>query len=164
MSSTNEIIRALEPTLAEEPTVAMAYMFGSATRDHPAEARDIDVAVWFDPSASFEQREALRHTLSERLDGRPVDLVALEEAPPALAYRVVDEGRLIFARDDATRVELVARIYGRYGDYVPVLKRQREQVIEGGFRERAVQRYREALGETQRMLEQIGAPDRETED
>jgi hypothetical protein len=63
-----------------------------------------------------------------------------------------------FFSDSMTKkVEFEANILSQYGDYVPVLAKQREEILEVSNGTAGVRRYREALGQTERMLKQIGA-------
>jgi len=55
----------------------------------------------------------------------------------------------------AVRVEFEATTLSRYGDFLPVLRRQRKEILEEQYDETGIQRYRTALGETQRLLEEI---------
>ena len=54
-----------------------------------------------------------------------------------------------------TRVECEALTLSLYGDFLPVLRSQREDIFKEGNDETGIQRYRAALGKTQRLLEEI---------
>ena len=45
----------------------------------------------------------------EELTGVPVNLVPLDEAPPAIVLKALQEGRIIFARDKQIYPELLKR-------------------------------------------------------
>jgi hypothetical protein len=74
-----------------------------------------------------------------------------------LTYALVAEGRRLFERDLATRVEFEADVLSRYGDMVHLLREQRAELVRGGSREAGVRRYRAALGKTERVLAEIRA-------
>lgn len=61
-----------------------------------------------------------------------------------------------------TKVEFEAKILSQYGDYLPVLAKQKEEILEVSYGTAGVQRYREALGQTERMLKQVVAIYRES--
>lgn len=164
MLSREEIEERLAGCFDEFDGAEVVYLFGSWARGEAARSSDVDVAVWFDSAMEFSERDELARDLSEQLEGLSVDVVSLADAPPELAYRAIKEGRLVYESDEATRVEVEARILGRYGDYLPVLEQQRRDIAKRGRHDRAVQRYREALGETERLLEQAGAVDRTESD
>ncbi|MEZ5316362.1 MAG: hypothetical protein R2752_03070 [Vicinamibacterales bacterium] len=56
----------------------------------------------------------------ERVAGRPVDLVLLDEAPPALAYRIFRDGTLLVEHDHRALAERRARAVLDYLDMRPV--------------------------------------------
>ncbi len=54
-------------------------------------------------------------------------------------------------------IEFEANTLSLYGDMLPMLRQQKEAILRGGDRAGRIQRYREALGQTLRVLTQIGA-------
>jgi hypothetical protein len=84
-----------------------------------------------------------------------VDLVVLNHAPIELSYAVIVTGTVIYEVNMAVRVEFEASTLSRYGDYLPILRRQRKEILEEHDNETGIQRYRKALGKTQRLLEKI---------
>jgi len=80
--------------------VAYALVFGSRGRGTAHAASDVDVAIGLMPGVLLDVR-ALGTLVSdlERAAGRAVDLVLLDEAPPALAYRVFRDGVALAERD-----------------------------------------------------------------
>lgn len=99
----------------------------------------------------------LAHEVAARLKNERIDVVLLRHAPITLAYAVIAQGKLVYQRDLATRVEYEAQVLGRYGDYLPVLRAQREQILRGDEHGRRVQWYRAAFERTERALSQIAA-------
>ena len=82
--------------------VRWAYLFGSAARS--ATFRDLDVAVML----AEEARGAVAlgrigAVLEDAAAGRPVDLVDLREAAPALSGRIAREGIPLVDRDPVQR-------------------------------------------------------------
>lgn len=83
----------------------------------------------------------------------------VNEVPVELSYCVIAQGRRIYQQSVAVRVEFEARVLGLYGDYLPVLRRQRQEILEGGQHAAGVRRNREALRRTERTLAEIrGTP------
>lgn len=105
---------ALTRVLAGEPRIRLAYLFGSVASGDEHPGSDVDVAVLALPPMSLAERERLRSALAGAA-GRPVDLVALDEAPPLLAREVIG-GRLLLCRDEGEREELEARVMARFLD------------------------------------------------
>lgn len=63
-----------------------------------------------------------------------VDVVILNGAPVALAYRVLRDGRLLFSRDERARIEHRVRTVDRYLDMEP-FRRVQEQGLRDRLRE-----------------------------
>ncbi|MCS6938655.1 MAG: nucleotidyltransferase domain-containing protein [Roseiflexaceae bacterium] len=136
---------------AAHPQVRLVYLFGSRASGEVGPLSDIDLAVALDRDAPIPHlRSELAHRFAEALDDGPVDLIVLNQAPIELAYAVIAEGRTLYQRSLAERVEYEADVMSRYGDYLPVLRAQRQDIVNGVGDERRVQRYREAFGRTQR--------------
>jgi hypothetical protein len=99
----------------------------------------------------------LAHELKIALKTDRVDLVVLNKAPIELRYAVIATGIVAYETNAEIRVEYEALTLSLYGDYLPVLRNQREDILKEGKDETGIQRYRAALGKTQRLLEQIRA-------
>lgn len=148
----------LSALFAEVGDVHLAYLFGSQAEGNVGPFSDYDVAILTDPAVDAPCLQAeVRHRLSQALETERVDVVLLNRAPIELAYAVIARGRLLFERDRATRVEFEADVLSRYGDYLPVLRAQRADILQGGNYVHRVQRYRAALRRTERTLGEIGA-------
>jgi predicted nucleotidyltransferase len=141
------------------PQVCLAYLFGSRAGGNVGPLSDYDFGVLLDHGAEIPPlRDELTHVLVTHLGIDRVDVVILNEAPIELAYAVIAQGVVLYQRDLATRVEYEATVMGLYGDYLPVLRQQRREILQGDDHAKRVQRYREALGRTQRTLSQITTP------
>jgi predicted nucleotidyltransferase len=94
------LLSALRLALRTEQNVRFALLFGSTATGMDAPGSDIDVLVDL-RDASFERIVDLVTKLT-RLAGRPVDVVALEdaEAEPAFLAQIVDDGRVLVDRED----------------------------------------------------------------
>jgi hypothetical protein len=111
----------IRDTLATYPQVAYALLFGSNATDRGTSFSDIDIAIGLRPGARLE-RQAIGRLVSdlERVTRQTVDLVLLNEAPPAVAYRVFRDGRLVFEADHESMVQGKARAMLEYLDFQPV--------------------------------------------
>jgi predicted nucleotidyltransferase len=63
-----------------------------------------------------------------------VDLVLLDEAGPALAYRVFRDGRVVFERDRSALIDRKARAILDYLDFRPVEETFTQAVLGAGRR------------------------------
>lgn len=114
------IARLLEEALAAEPDVVFAYLHGSFVEGEGF--RDIDVAVFLDPlPRDVWRREA---ELADRLEAAlhraglrfPVDVRALNGAPPAFRAAAIRPRWIPFCRDDDRRSDFEAATWSEYFD------------------------------------------------
>jgi predicted nucleotidyltransferase len=114
-------VDAIRERLARDRRIAYALVFGSTARgsDHPES--DLDVAVGLIAGATLDMNAtgALAADL-EQAAGRPVHLVFLHEAPPALAYRVFRDGVILVERDHRALADRKARAVLEYLDFRPL--------------------------------------------
>lgn len=140
------------------PHVLLAYLFGSRVGGPVGPESDYDFAVLIEDEQRFAVlRARLAHALAVALGTERVDVVVLNRAPIELAHAIIMQGRLVYQRDNLTRVEYEARVMGLYGDYLPILRAQRSDIYRGGEHAARVQRYRAALGRTERKIGEIRA-------
>jgi len=137
--------------------VTLAYLFGSVVSGKEGPLSDIDMAVCFRNEVAFRGRYDLAFQIKQLLGLGSVDLIVLNRAPVELKYSVVRNGKVVFSDSFETKVEFEAQVLSRYMDYLPVLERQRQEILEASHGATAVQRYRKAFGQTRRVLKQIGA-------
>jgi len=154
----HEVSRKLETffsSLKEAPAVELAYFFGSRAGDADGPSSDYDIAVLFTEVPIPSMKYKLAHQLATILLTDRVDLVVLNQAPVELRYAVITTGIVVYEVNLTVRVEFEASTLSRYGDYLPILRRQRKEILEEYSYEAGIQRYRTALGQTQRLLKEI---------
>ena len=140
------------------PEVSLVYLFGSQVNKQTGPKSDIDLAVLVDHGKDNEAlRTKLGHEFNLFLQPGQIDVIILNRAPIELAFAVIATGMVIYQRDVVTRVEFEAQIMSLYGDYLYVMRAQREQILEGDPHGTRVQRYRAAFRRTERTLSQINA-------
>ncbi|MBU7008056.1 type VII toxin-antitoxin system MntA family adenylyltransferase antitoxin [Phosphitispora fastidiosa] len=119
------------------------YLFGSYAKGRPIPSSDVDLAVLFDESVNKDyylmERLRLMGEVSTVLGIDAVELVVLNELQPALAYRIIKDGELLYTRDEVKK-QLVAfkvKTMDRYFDFQPVQRMFSESLArrtrEGGF-------------------------------
>lgn len=116
------MIDALRATLESVPGLRYALLFGSHARGTAHAGSDVDVAIEVDHSLTPLELGDLIGRL-EVACGAPVDLVLLDEAPPALAYRVVAEGAPILVVDPSALRHRRHRAVLAYLDFRPLEQR-----------------------------------------
>lgn len=132
----------IEKLSLDEDIIAL-YLFGSYAEGKQTPVSDIDLAVLlerdFPQNSYFEKKLALLSTITSLLKTDEVDLVILNQVPPALSYRILSKGRLLFEKTDkkSQRVSFQVRICDRYFDFKPVAKVLHEGLVrrikEGRF-------------------------------
>jgi predicted nucleotidyltransferase len=122
---------AIRRVLAADPRVAYALVFGSFATGHSSPFSDLDIAIGLKPRVDLDHRAIGRLTTQlEQGTGRTVDLVVLDEAPLALAYRIFRDGRLLYEADRAARVRKQALAVLEYLDFKPFEQRCTRAVLD----------------------------------
>ena len=115
------MIDALAAVIAADAQVAYALLFGSGALGGGHAESDLDIAI----GVSGATRLGLIDlgTLAAKLEaatGRRVDLILIDEAPPALAYRIFRDGKTIVVHDKGALSARRARAVLEYLDFRPV--------------------------------------------
>ena len=111
---------ALVARLELDHRIAYALLFGSRARAQVTAASDLDIAIGLEPQAHMSLQALGELTADlEHASGIAVDLLVVDEAPPALAYRVFAEGQLLLERNHRVLVERKARAILEYLDFAP---------------------------------------------
>lgn len=150
--------------LGDQPDLVAAYLFGSTARGQDHTLSDVDVALLFRDGLSDADRFARTLEIGGALEvalRRPVDVVALNRAPPALCFQVLRHGRLLLERDRTARCLFVMHALNRYYDAKPyldyhnalLLARIREEGLGRGYHG-----HRDALAEARQLSARL-APD-----
>jgi predicted nucleotidyltransferase len=144
MNHGSYLAKKIGTVLNSSPDVVAVYLFGSTARDQAHKFSDVDVAVLFASQLSvadvFTRTLEIGVILDEALR-RPVDVIALNRAPPALCFQVLKDGRLLLEKDRTQRCVFVMHALGRYYDAKPyldyhktrLLSRIREEGLGGGY-------------------------------
>ncbi len=168
MSDVRPIVEALRATFQQLEDaslldeVILAYLFGSQARGQAGLLSDIDVAVLLvdglDDSRAFEKRLMLMDHISYHMKTNAVDVLILNSAPLALAYRALRDGVLVYCRDEARRIEFTARTVSMYLDFKPVLERHERAILERARKGKLLNGYnphRNALERYRQLCERL---------
>lgn len=126
-----ELFEALASRLASEPDVVVAYLFGSHARGTAGALSDVDVAVLLVEGWAPQRQLELIDAVADVVGSAHADVVVLNDAPVALAYRVLRDGRPLVVNDDRARVRHWVRTVDRYLDMAPL-----RRTLEDGLRHR----------------------------
>jgi predicted nucleotidyltransferase len=112
--------------MSSKPEILVAYIFGSAVSGRARPDSDIDVAVLLDPTflkqIPLKYRANLIADTGASLETFNVDVVLLNQAPPALAHNVITKGRLVYERSRSARVAFQVRNLNLFLDLEPIHK------------------------------------------
>ena len=127
-------LAVLETYFAAREGVLLAYLYGSHARGTAGPLSDVDVAFLLEGKPStrerFDARLEVTGALMDILRRDDVDVLVLNEAPPALAFRVIRDGVLLHARSKAVRAEYVASVTIEYLDFQPCLALYERAILE----------------------------------
>jgi predicted nucleotidyltransferase len=146
----------LPDLLSNLKEVSLVYLFGSRAEGRLGPMSDYDLGVLIDRTAHEGQVHArLTHKLSCALGADRIDVLLLNRAPIGLAYAIIAQGEVLYQRDVAVRVEYEAQVMNLYGDYLPVLRAQRDDILRREDDGSRIHRYRAALGRTDERLARL---------
>jgi hypothetical protein len=136
--SSEEIASSLREWFAGEtlPGVVSAYLFGSHAEGRAHRESDVDVAVLLDwaayPGSSerFDARVRLTSEVIGALHRNQVDLVVLNDVPPELGRKVVQDGVRVYVADAELDHAYVRDVQLRAADLDPWLRRMRRIALE----------------------------------
>ncbi len=158
----NAYAKTLEQYFASVEEVVLAYLFGSLARGRAWAHSDVDIAVLLQghPNADlcFDLRLKLITDLIGILHYNDVDVVILNQAPPALRYAVLRDGILLFCRNRQAMIDFRVRTLNEYFDFKPILKRHGDAILEKarkGELLRGYDPYKDALERYWRLRERL---------
>ena len=126
----DRLLRAIASTAESLPEIQAAFLFGSRVSGMARADSDVDVAVLIDAgSAHVDAHSQLRRliaALADHIAADRLDVVILNDAPPALAFQVLKSGKLAFERDRTALHRFRVSTYARHSDFEPTERFFRE--------------------------------------
>ncbi len=101
--------------LVSQPSVLLAFMFGSQATGRAIPESDVDIAVWLKDETPETEVNLLWDDLEDLLK-RPVDLVILNSAAPGLAWAAF-RGKPLVVRDQRLYFSLMLQISHEAEDF-----------------------------------------------
>ena len=124
----------LEQYFASLDGVVLAYLFGSHARGQAGPLSDVDTAVLLeghpDDDRCLDMRLEIIGGLMGLLHTNDVDVLILNQAPPALRYAVLRDGVLLFCRDRQAMIQFRVQTLNEYLDFKPILRRHERAILE----------------------------------
>jgi len=121
------ILQALRGVIEAEPTIRVAYLFGSCARGDAGPTSDVDVALLADQPIDLSELAAIGTRIGTVVE-RVVDVVDLRAAAPLLCREVVGEGELLAVRDPLLRFDFEQEAVRRCED-TRRLRAQQQQLL-----------------------------------
>lgn len=115
---TNEIRGAMK----DQPSIKLAFIFGSFAQGRARGDSDIDVAVASDRPLTYSKKIELIEYLATRT-GRPVDLIDLQQAEGLILNQILTTGRRIVCKDSDLYARLIMRMIMEQEDVMPYHRR-----------------------------------------
>jgi predicted nucleotidyltransferase len=112
-----------------EADVAFAYLFGSRATERHHAGSDADIAIKVGHPLGLLEEAALADRLAMVLQVPAVDLVDLDRASLRLKGRILQEGRILFSKDERARVAFEVRTRSEYFDFLPTLDLHRSRFL-----------------------------------
>ncbi len=108
-----ETLSLIQDFCKKEPTILMAYLFGSYADGTAHRKSNLDLAFLFnEPGAEM----ALQVKLSDVTGFEAIDLLNLNKAPLYLQFKVITSGRLIYESDPDLTSDFLENLFNRYHD------------------------------------------------
>ena len=127
--------------LKEDKAINVAYLFGSYAKGKASPLSDIDIALLLDeafPSNNyFDKRLELHPKIAKILKTDEIDLVILNQASPVLAYNILKNGKVLFTKNQNSKVRFETKVISQYLDTQKMrtlnLNRMKQRLTEGTF-------------------------------
>ena len=127
---TYELVRILEPFMAQKRRVLLVFLYGSAVSRRMHAASDVDIGILFGTIPNASQVNTLTAELSSLLK-HEVDLVVLNHASPILRMQVLKKGVLVFARDLKVYPQFFVDTVNQYDDLKRIRKTCEDNILRG---------------------------------
>ena len=109
-----KLLNSLRRELESVDGIVFAYVHGGFIDMEVF--RDVDLAVWIkNPQDAFSYEVDLSAKLEANLK-TPIDLHVLNQAPLSFKHNAFTRGKLLFSKDEETRIKLIDETVRQYAD------------------------------------------------
>jgi len=109
----------------EELGIIVVYLFGSRATGRESRLSDIDIGVVLQEAPRENDTRTLYHHLytlfAKMYSASTLDIVFLQEAPLALQYSAITEGKILFEKDPQLTVDYENYVINHYLDFRYIL-------------------------------------------
>lgn len=139
MKTRNKLLLEIKKLLIGISEIEFAFIFGSFGRNEDTELSDIDIAIYQTKHKSKYELIMLEFDievkLTERISAQKFDVRCLNNAPIVVIGKIINEGELLFARDEAFLTDFLVKNRLKYMDYLivykPLLEKRYEELLDG---------------------------------
>ena len=139
MKTRNKLLIEIKKLLIGISEIEFAFIFGSFGRNEDTELSDIDIAIYQTKHKSKYELIMLEFDievkLTERISAQKFDVRCLNNAPIVVIGKIINEGELLFARDEAFLTDFLVKNRLKYMDYLivykPLLEKRYEELLDG---------------------------------
>ena len=139
MKTRNKLLIEIKKLLIGISEIEFAFIFGSFGRNEDTELSDIDIAIYQTKHKSKYELIMLEFDievkLTERISAQKFDVRCLNNAPIVVIGKIINEGELLFARDEAFLTDFLIKNRLKYMDYLivykPLLEKRYEELLDG---------------------------------
>lgn len=126
---------ALASFFACYPEARAVFLFGSRARGTVRLSSDVDIAVWVEPAVPSGRRFDLQLEWINRVPqalgyAGEVDVLILNDAPPALAWDVARAPVVLYETEPDAAAEVAFQLRKVYRDELPRLERRRRRLLD----------------------------------
>ncbi len=132
----DEVCSYVASVVKNVPGIAGAYLFGSALQGKVRPESDIDIGLVPEKDSLSERETDFMESevcnLLQQFRGHPFDVVTLTMNSNNIifCFRVIKEGRLIYARNIDRIQDFMEHVSRRYAEVYPRYKQALEEIIE----------------------------------
>jgi len=115
----NEVISILKNNLnalLEKYNIKLIYIFGSYAKGKNDKNSDLDIAVLLEKGYNPLDKLSLIGDFIDIFKRNDIDLVILNDANPVLEHQVIKYGKLVYMKDEDTKVFYEVRVLKEYMD------------------------------------------------
>lgn len=139
MRTRNKLLSEIKKLLISKSEIEFAFIFGSFARNEDTELSDIDIAIYQTKHKSKYELIMLEFDievkLTERIPAQKFDVRCLNNAPIVVIGKIINEGKLLFARDESFLTDFIVKNRLKYMDYLivykPLLEKRYEELLDG---------------------------------
>lgn len=110
----------------EKLGVYIVYLFGSKAIGEESRLSDIDIGVVFKDPPPVKENRFVYHTLyelfSELYPDSSLDIVFLQNAPLALQFFTIKDGKILFEKNPIFTADYENQVINQYLDFKPCLE------------------------------------------